>query len=258
MEQLLKYAPLLWEGTLDTLYMTALSALFSYLLGLPMGVLLFVTQKGGIAPHLKFNAVFGWCVNILRSIPFIILVAALFPLTRAIVGTIIGLNAAIVPLVVSAAPFVARMVESSLEEIDGGVIEAARCMGATNAQIVWKVLLVESVPSIIRGISITTITLIGYGAMAGATGAGGLGKIGYSYGFQRFNSTVMYATVVLLVILVCVIQSLFNTLAKRLDKRNPKAPSRRSTAAPTALGQAFSPDVAKVQDTLLRSQDKMK
>lgn len=219
MEFLVKYAPLLWQGTLDTLYMTTLSALLSYLFGLPMGVLLFVTKPDGIAENRGFYAVFGWCVNVLRSIPFIILVAALFPFTRALIGTTIGMNAAIVPLVVSAAPFVARMVESSLAEIDIGVIEAARCMGATNWQIITKVLLGESVPSIVRGISITTITLIGYGAMVGAVGAGGLGKIGYSYGFQRFNPSVMYATVVLLIVVVCLVQGLFNWLAKRVDKR---------------------------------------
>ena len=219
-EILTRYVPLLAEGTLDTLYMTVLSALFAYVLGLPMGVALFVTKKGGIAENRPFNTAFGWVVNVLRSIPFIILVGALFPFTRMIVGTAIGENAAVVPLVVSAAPFVARMVESSLEEIDPGVIEAARCMGATNLQIIFKVLLIESVPSIVRGMSITTITLIGYGAMAGALGAGGLGKIGYSYGFQRFTPSVMYMTLVLLIIIVCIIQALFNFLARKLDKRN--------------------------------------
>lgn len=227
MELLAKYGPLLWQGTLDTLYMTVVSALFSYALGLPAGVALYVTKKGGIAQSTAFNTVFGWCVNLLRSIPFIILVAALFPVTRVIVGTVIGLNAAIVPLVFACAPFVARMVEQSLEEVDIGVIEAARCMGATNWQIITRVLLVESVPSIIRGISITTITLIGYGAMAGAVGAGGLGKIGYSYGFQRFNAPVMYATVVLLIIIVCIVQGIFNRLASDVDKRNPKTVSKK-------------------------------
>lgn len=252
--ELTKFAPLLWQGTLDTLYMTVLSALFAYVLGLPMGVALFITKKGGIAENKPFNAIFGWCVNILRSIPFIILVAALFPFTRAVVGTIIGLNAAIVPLVVSAAPFVARMVEASLEEIDTGVIEAARCMGATNWQIICRVLLVESVPSIVRGVSITTITLIGYGAMAGAVGAGGLGKIGYSYGFQRFNSTVMYATVVLLVLIVCVVQGVFNLLARRLDKRDPKSAAHGSKALPVPMQYAASPDAAALQDTLVRNE----
>ncbi|MEG2930735.1 MAG: methionine ABC transporter permease [Ruthenibacterium sp.] len=253
MELLAKYGPLLLTGIADTLYMTALSTLFAYVLGMPMGVALFVTKKGGIAENRPFNAIFGWCVNILRSIPFIILVAALFPVTRVVVGTIIGNNAAIVPLVVSAAPFVARVVEANLEEIDPGVIEAARCMGATNGQIITRVLLVESVPSIIRGVSITTITIIGYGAMAGAVGAGGLGRIGYSYGFQRFNAPVMYTTVVLLIVIVCIIQGVFNQLAKRLDKRNPKTATRGNPASPTALQYAASTDAAVLQDTLLRS-----
>ncbi len=219
-ELIMRYFPLLVEGMVDTIYMTVFSTLFAYILGLPMGVLLFVTKKGGIAENKPFHSVFGWVINMLRSIPFIILLMAIIPFTRLLVGTIIGNNAAIVPLVVSAAPFVARMVEQSLEEIDVGVIEAARCMGATNYQIITKVLLVESIPGIIRGLSITTITLIGYGAMAGAVGAGGLGKIGYSYGFQRFNPTVMYMTVVLLVILVCIIQGIFNFTAAKVDKRN--------------------------------------
>lgn len=220
MELMSKYGMLLLQGTGETIYMAFVSVLFSYILGLPMGVLLFTTKRDGIAPNARFNAVFGWIVNILRSIPFIILVVSIIPFTRLIVGTAIGNTAAIVPLTVSCAPFVARMIEASLEEIDTGVIEAARCMGATNLQIVFKVLLVESVPSIIRGMSITTITLIGYGAMAGALGAGGLGKIGYSYGFQRYNPTVMYMTVLLLIILVCIIQGSFNLAAKKLDKRN--------------------------------------
>ena len=220
MELLNEYGALLAKGTAETIYMALVSAVFAYIIGLPMGVLLFTTKRGGIAQNIKLNAVMGWVVNVLRSIPFIILLVAITPFTRAIVGTVIGNTAAIVPLVVSCAPFVARMVETSLEEIDTGVIEAARCMGATNMQIVLKVLLVESVPSIIRGMSITTITLIGYGAMAGALGAGGLGKIGYSYGYQRYNPTVMYLTVILLIILVCVIQGVFNLTAKKLDKRN--------------------------------------
>ncbi len=219
-ELLIKYLPLLAEGTRDTIYMTVLSTFFAYLLGLPMGVALFATKKGGIAENRVFHSAFGWVINMLRSIPFIILLMAIIPFTRLVVGTIIGNDAAIVPLVVSAAPFVARMVEQSLEEIDVGVIEAARCMGATNLQIITKVLIGESIPGIIRGLSITTITLIGYGAIAGAVGAGGLGKIGYSYGYQRFNPSVMYMTVVLLIILVCIIQGIFNFIAKKVDKRN--------------------------------------
>ena len=256
-EFITKYAPLLWQGTLETLYMMVISTAFAYLLGLPMGVALFVTKKGGIAEAKGFNAAFGWVVNVLRSIPFIILVPSIFFLTRFIVGSIIGTNAAIVPRVVSAAPFVARMVEQSLEEIDPGVIEAARCMGATNWQIIYKVLLVESVPGIVRGMSITTITLIGYGAMAGAVGAGGLGKIGYSYGFQRFDSAVMYTTVVLLIILVCIVQGVFNALAQKLDKRSGQK-SRKNKAMPTAAQYAAAPTSAAVQDTLLRTADKHK
>lgn len=220
MEFVNTYGLLLLEESVATLYMVFFSVLFAYILGVPMGVSLFLTKKGGIAENLAFNAVFGWIVNILRSIPFIILMMALFPFTRLVVGTTIGDTAAIVPLVIAAAPFVARMVEQSLEEIDIGVIEAAQCMGATTLQIVFRVLLVESIPGIIRGLSITTITLIGYSAMAGAVGAGGLGKVGISYGYSRFNPTVMYATVVLLILIVCIIQALFNYLAKKLDKRN--------------------------------------
>ena len=204
----------------QTLYMVFVSLAIGTAIAMVLAVLLVLTGPNGIMPHRWPYHIINTVVNIVRSIPFIILLMAIIPFTRLLVGTIIGNNAAIVPLVVSAAPFVARMVEQSLEEIDVGVIEAARCMGATNYQIITKVLLVESIPGIIRGLSITTITLIGYGAMAGAVGAGGLGKIGYSYGFQRFNPTVMYMTVVLLVILVCIIQGIFNFTAAKVDKRN--------------------------------------
>ena len=218
-EILVKFFPMFSQGLIDTLYMTFMSVVFSYALGLPMGVILYITKKGGIAECSTFNKVFGWVINILRSIPFIILIPMLFGLTRLIVGTAIGTNAAIVPLVVSCSPFVARMIESSLEETDNGIVEAAKSMGFSNFQIITRVVLVESIPSIIRGISITTITLIGYGAMAGVVGAGGLGKIAYSYGFQRFNKTVMNLTVVLIIILVTVIQTAFDKLAKKTDKR---------------------------------------
>lgn len=170
-----KYGMMLLEGTGATLYMTAASALFAYLIGLPLGVLMIVTAKGGIRPHPVLNSVLGWIINIGRSIPFIILIVALIPFTRLITGTSIGPTAAIVPLVIGAAPFVARMVETSLKEVDAKVVEAAQTMGATGWQIVWKVLLPESVPSLIRGTSISTITLIGYSAMAGTVGGGGSG-----------------------------------------------------------------------------------
>lgn len=207
-------------GTLDTLYMVFLSTVFAYLLGLPMGVLLSATSKGGILENRPFNTAFGWIINILRSIPFIILIVALLPLTRIIVRTVIGPNAAIVALVIAAAPFVARLVEGSLAELDAGVIEAAKCMGATNMQIIFHVMLKESVPSLVRGISITAITLIGYSAMAGSVGAGGLGDIAVRYGYHKYDAQTMMITVLLLVVIVCVIQIFFDILSKLLDKRN--------------------------------------
>lgn len=217
---LAKYAGLLTEGTLETLYMTLVPTLFAYLLGLPMGVLLTVTKRGGVRPAPRFHAVFGWVVNILRSLPFMILMIFVIPFTRLIAGTSIGATAACVPLTIAAAPFVARMVEQSLEEIDAGVIEAARCMGATDLQIVMRVLLVESVPSLLRGLSISTITLLGYTAITGAVGAGGLGNIAFRFGYQRYQDDVMYVTVAMLILLVCVIQAIFNRLARHSDKRN--------------------------------------
>ena len=215
-----EYGSILWAGTLETLYMTLVSAFFAYVLGLPMGVVLTITKPGSIAPVPRFNAVFGWVVNILRSLPFIILMFFIIPFTRALVGTSIGATAALVPLTLSAAPFIARMVEQSLEEIDHGVLEAAQCMGATKWQIVTRVLLVESVPSLLRGLSISLITILGYTAITGSVGAGGLGNIAFRYGYQRYQTTVMYATVVLLILLVCIIQILFDRLARRADKRN--------------------------------------
>lgn len=219
-EFMAKYAGLLAEGTLETLYMTLVPTLFAYLLGLPMGVLLTVTKRGGVRPAPRFHAVFGWVVNILRSLPFMILMIFVIPFTRLIAGTSIGATAACVPLTIAAAPFVARMVEQSLEEIDAGVIEAARCMGATDLQIITRVLLVESVPSLLRGLSISTITLLGYTAITGAVGAGGLGNIAFRFGYQRYQDDVMYVTVAMLILLVCVIQAIFNRLARHADKRN--------------------------------------
>lgn len=221
MTELLKnFAPMLVQGTLDTLYMTLMSTVFAYALGLPMGVLLKVTDKGGIMENRAFNSVFGWIINIGRSFPFVILMIAIVPFTRLVTGKIIGATAAVVPLVIAAAPFVARLVESSLAEIDTGVIEAAKCMGATNSQIILRVMLAESVPSLIRGLSITTITLIGYSAMAGAVGAGGLGDIAIRYGLHRYQTSVMLITIVLLIVIVCAIQLVFDHLAARVDKRN--------------------------------------
>ena len=215
-----EYGDLLWEGTLETLYMTFVPTLAAYLIGLPMGVLLTTTKAGGIMAAPTFNAVFGWLVNLFRSIPFMILIFFVLPLTRLIVGTSIGATAANVPLAIAAAPFVARMVEQSLEEIDQGVVEAARCMGATNWQIITRVLLVESVPSLLRGLSISLITILGYTAITGSVGAGGLGNLAFRFGYQRYQKPVMYAILVILIALVCIIQIIFDTAARRADKRN--------------------------------------
>ena len=192
----------------------------AYVLGLPMGVLLTVTKRGGIAAAPRFHAVFGWVVNILRSLPFLILMFFVIPFTRLVAGTSIGPTAALVPLTISASPFIARMVEQSLEEIDAGVVEAAECMGATKWQIVTRVLLVESVPSLLRGLSISVITILGYTAITGAFGAGGLGNLAYRFGYQRYQKDVMYVCILLLILLVCAIQIIFDLAARKADKRN--------------------------------------
>ena len=210
---------MLLEGTGETLAMVFVSALFAYVIGLPLGVALIVTDKNGLHPMRSVSAVLGWIVNIGRSIPFVILMLVITPLTRLIVGRAYGTTATIVPLVVAAAPFVARMVEQSLGEIDRGVVEAARTMGATTFEIVWKVLLPESVPSLIRGAAVTVITLVGYSAMAGALGGGGLGDIAVRYGMHRYEYDVMLLTLVLIIVIVQVIQVVFDLVAKRVDKR---------------------------------------
>lgn len=218
-ELLAQYGSLLVTATAETLYMTLISTACAYLLGLPLGVLLTITSKGGILETPRFNAAFGWVIDMLRSLPFMILMFFVIPLTRLIAGTSIGATAAIVPLVIAAAPFVARMVEQSLREVDHGVLEAARCMGATRWQIVTRVLLVESVPSLVRGLSISTITILGYTAITGAVGAGGLGNLAFRFGYQRYEKDIMYFTIILLIILVCIIQTIFSIIAKRSDKR---------------------------------------
>ena len=200
--------------------MTLATTALAYVLGLPMGVLLTVTKRGGIAAAPRFHAVFGWVVNILRSLPFLILMFFVIPFTRLVAGTSIGPTAALVPLTISASPFIARMVEQSLEEIDAGVVEAAECMGATKWQIVARVLLVESVPSLLRGLSISVITILGYTAITGAFGAGGLGNLAYRFGYQRYQKDVMYVCILLLILLVCAIQIIFDLAARKADKRN--------------------------------------
>ena len=220
MEFFLEYKDMLLEGTYETLLMTFASTIFAYIIGLPLGVTMVITDVHGISPNKTINTVLGTIINIGRSIPFVILIVAVIPLTRFIVGKAIGPVAAIVPLTIAAAPFVARMVETALQEVDPGVVEAAKTMGATNWQIASKVLLPEAVPSLIRGFSITTITLIGYSAMAGAFGAGGLGDIAIRYGHHRYQADVMWVTVVLIVVIVQAIQMAFEIAAKKIDKRN--------------------------------------
>lgn len=206
-------------GIVESLYMTVVSTLLAYLFGIPLGVILFVTDKGGIAEDKTFNSVLGIIVNLLRSVPFIILLVAILPFTRFVVGTTIGATATIVPLVVAATPFVARMVESSLKEVDGGVIEAALSMGSNNWQIITKVLLPEAKPSLIVGSTIAITTILGYSAMAGFVGGGGLGAIGINYGYYRYQEDIMLITVILLVIIVQIFQETGMRIATKTDKR---------------------------------------
>lgn len=215
-----QYGHLLFTGTIDTLVMTVVSTFFAYVFGIPLGVLLTITRKDGLRPLVALNRVLGWVVNIGRSIPFIILLVWIIPFTRLVVGTSLGVPGAVVPLVVAATPFVARMVEQSLLEVDASLVEAAQSFGASTWQIVWKVYLKEAIPSLVRGALIAFVTLFGYSAMAGVVGGGGLGDIAIRYGYQRYQNDVMLATIVILVILVQIFQSLGDILSSRLDKRN--------------------------------------
>lgn len=207
------------KGLMETLYMTLLSAGAGYLFGLPAGVLMAVSRKEGIKPNRILYKILDVTVNIVRSIPFLILLILLIPLTRVVAGQSYGSSATVVPLVVAAVPFIARMVESSIMEVDEGVIEAARAMGAGNMRIVTKVLLVESRTSLITGATIAIGTILGYSAMAGTIGGGGLGDIAIRYGYYRYQTDIMFATVVLLVILVQLFQTAGMSIASRLDKR---------------------------------------
>jgi len=210
---------LLYRATIETLVMVGVSTAIAGVLGLALGVLLVVTGRGQILPLPALNAILSPIVDLGRSIPFIILLVAIIPFTRLLVGTSIGMNAAIVPLVVAAIPFVARLVESGLKEVDHSVVEAVTAMGANPWQVIWKVYLPEALPALIRGITITAISLVGYSAMAGVVGGGGLGDVAIRYGYQRFQGDVMLATVVILVVMVQLIQFLGEALARRFDHR---------------------------------------
>ncbi len=214
-----QYGSLLGEGMADTLVMLFVSTAFSYVIGIFLGVVLCVTAPRGLHPMRTLNAVLGWVVNIGRSIPFIILLVSMFPVTRALVGTTTGVQGVIPPLVLSTTPFVARMVEQSLAEVPRDAIEAAEACGASIPRIVISALLPEALPSIVRGISITLIAVLGYTAIAGAVGAGGLGDIAIRYGYYRYQDEVMIATLVLIIILVQVIQSTCDAIAKKIDHR---------------------------------------
>ena len=218
---------MLLEGTRDTLYMTLLATFFGYVFGLPMGIALMVTAKDGIQPNSKAGQrvyaviykILDVIVNITRSIPFLILLILVIPLTKPIVGKSYGSAATIVPLTIAAAPFIARMVESSLKEVDRGVIEAAQSMGASTGRIIWSVLLVEARTSLLVGVTIAIGTILGYSAMAGAVGGGGLGDIAIRYGYYRYQTDVMLVTIVILVLLVQILQSIGMMLSKKLDRR---------------------------------------
>ncbi len=210
---------LLAEAFLETVYMVAVSSFVAALLGIPLGVILVTTDKGHILENIPLNRILGAIVNATRSTPFIILMVAIIPLTRIIVGTSIGTNAAVVPLCIAAIPFVGRIVEASLKEVDHGVVEAAQAMGASPKEIITKVLLPEATPSIILGLTLTVISLIGYSAMAGAIGGGGLGDLAIRYGYQRFRADIMLITVVILIAQVQLVQSAGDYFARRLNKK---------------------------------------
>lgn len=211
--------PLLTKALGETVYMVVVSMVIATIIGVPLGVLLHTTSKGQILESLAVNRIVGAIVNAVRSIPFIILLVAIIPFTRLLVGSAIGTTAAMVPLVIAAIPFIGSQVETSLKEVPFGLVEAAQSMGATPAQIIWKVLLPESMSSIVAQLTTVIISLVGESAMAGAVGGGGLGDLAIRYGYQRFRPEIMLATVVILIVLVQLVQFVGNTLAKRLDKR---------------------------------------
>ena len=208
------------DGVRETLFMTLLSTIFGYLLGLPMGVALAVTDKNGIRPNAVVYKILDVVANVVRSIPFLILLILIMPLTKLLVGRSYGTAATVVPLTVAAAPFIGRMVESSLKEVDKGVIEAAQSMGAGIFTIIWKVLLAKARTSLLVGVTIAVGTIFGYSAMAGVIGGGGLGDIAIRYGYYRYESDIMFVTIIILVVLVQILQGLGMMLSKKLDRRH--------------------------------------
>ncbi len=214
----MRIANLLIEPTVQTLYMVFIATIFATVFGIPLGILLMVTDRGQILQNLTINRIFGTIVNIFRSIPFIILLFLLIPFTRFLVGKAIGTTASIVPLSIAAIPFMARLTETAFREVDKGIIEAAQSMGASPLQIIKKVLIPESLPSIVAGVTITNINLVGYSAMAGAVGGGGLGDLAVRYGFQRFKLDIMLYTVIVLIVMVQLTQAIGDLIVKQISK----------------------------------------
>ncbi|STR71067.1 methionine ABC transporter permease [Raoultella ornithinolytica] len=211
--------PLLWDGTLETVYMVGLAAVFTVLLGLPVGVVLFISRKNGLLPMPKLNALLGAVINFGRSLPFIVLLIALIPFTRLIIGTTLGSTAAVVPVTIGAFPFFARLTENALDEVDYGRIEAILSMGGTVWHVIFKSLLPEALPTLLAGVTLTIVMLIGFSSMAGVIGGGGLGDLAIRYGYQRFNNEVMVGTVLILVALVQGVQMAGDSLVRRLAHR---------------------------------------
>ncbi|ENY6472403.1 methionine ABC transporter permease [Vibrio parahaemolyticus] len=210
---------LLLGATWETVYMVAVAGVVGFAVGIPLGVILHITKKGGLLENTKLNGILGAVVNIGRSVPFLVLMVAIIPVTKMLVGTFIGTTAAIVPLTIGAIPFVARLIEGALLEVPTGLVEAAQSMGATPTQIITKVLLPEAMPTIVNSVTITLVTLVSYSAMAGTVGGGGLGDVAIRYGFHRYDITIMAVTVVMLIVLVQIIQSIGDAVVRRVDHR---------------------------------------
>ncbi|KGK21089.1 methionine ABC transporter permease [Vibrio navarrensis] len=210
---------LLLGATWQTLYMVAVAGVVGFAIGIPLGVILHISKKGGLLENTKLNKILGAIVNVGRSVPFLVLMVAIIPVTKLLVGTFIGTTAAIVPLTIGAIPFVARLIEGALLEVPSGLVEAAQAMGATPLQIITKVLLPEALPTIVNSVTITLVTLVSYSAMAGTVGGGGLGDVAIRYGFHRYDVVIMAVTVIMLIVLVQIIQSIGDAIVRRVDHR---------------------------------------